>query len=150
MRRIALVALVIGVLLPGGASAQVATGAARDTAPLIAIGGSALTNGVFFPGTAVYDGSDFQGRPYEIEKGTDIEFMTPDGSLTLGNGHRIISFKKRKNGRPLFQSKFISNGESTLMITSHLKPGKGELPDGSYAFRCTVHHPMFGMIKVTK
>jgi hypothetical protein len=155
MKRSLLIALVLALAAPSSGQAETVSSShpldpARDSVPLIAVGGSALTNGAFFPGTAVYDGSRLQGKAYEIEKGTDIEFITPDGSLTLGNGHQIRSFKKRKNGRPLFQSKFISNGQSTLMITSHLRPGKGDQADGSYGFFCTVHHPMYGMLQITR
>jgi len=155
MRRFFVVALVLALAVPAAGDAATTSSSntlenQRPTATLIAAGGSALTNGVFFPGTAIQDGNELAGVPYEIAKGTDIEFMTADGSLTLGNGHQIRSFKRRKNGRPLFKSKFISNGQSTLMITSHLKPGKGEQSDGSYGFFCTVHHPMYGMLKVTK
>ena len=148
-RRLGLVAFVALLAMPASATGAVLDApAARDTVPLFAAGGSAVTNGFFFPGTAVYDGSDLQGVPYEIAQGTDIEFTTPDGSLTLGNGHQIRSYKRRKNDRPLFMSKFVAGPGSTVMITSHLKPGGGELPDGSYGYFCTVHTAMYGMLKV--
>lgn len=156
MRRALLVALIALLAVPGLAGGAVLDATAiaalpvptRETAPLFAAGGSALTNGFFFPGTAVYDGYELQGVPYEIAKGTDIEFYTTDSSVTLGNGHQIRSFKNRKNGRPLFMSKFLVGPGSTLMITSHLKPGRGELPDGSYGYFCSVHSNQFGMLKV--
>lgn len=156
MRRVLVLALVTLFVLPGFAGGAVLDASSfeappvptRETAPLFAVGGSALTNGVFFPGTAVYDGSDLQGVPYEITKGTDIEFYTTDGAGTLSNGHQIRSFKTRKNGRPMFMSKFLAGPGSTLMITSHLKPGRGELPDGSYGFFCSVHNAQYGILKV--
>jgi plastocyanin len=150
MKRSLLIALALVVAAPAaGAAPSVPTTPLRESVPLIAAGGSALTNGIFFPGAAVYDGADLQGVAYEIEKGTDIQFITPDGAVTAGNGHQIRSFKKRKNGTPLFQSKFISDGGSTLMITSHLKPGRGDQPGGSYGYFCTVHYGMYGLLEVT-
>lgn len=156
MRRAIVFALIAMFVLPrlAGGTELVAISPAippvprRSTAPLVAVGGSALTNGVFFPGTAVYDGSDLRGIPYEINKGTDIDFLTTDGPATLGNGHQIRSYKRRKNGRPMFISKYLVGPGSTLMITSHLKPGGGELVDGSYGYFCTVHTAMYGMLKV--
>ncbi|MDQ4065305.1 MAG: hypothetical protein M3161_04595 [Actinomycetota bacterium] len=153
MKRMALIALALLLVAPGAAAeTSVQTGAttARATAPLFAAGGSAVTNGFFFPGTAVYDNANYQwiGEPYEIPQGTDIEFTTTDGSLTLGNGHNIQSFKRRKNGRPLFRSGMVYGPDSTIMITSHLKPGKGDGPDGSYLYTCTVHTGMYGMLAV--
>ncbi len=156
MSRIIVIALVALVALPGMAggatldadSIQAPTVPTRATAPLFAAGGSALTNGFFFPGTAIYDGGELKGMPYEITQGTDIEFFTPDSSVTLGNGHQIRSFKNRKNGRPMFLSKFLVGPGSTLMITSHLKPGRGELPDGSYGYFCSVHNNQYGILKI--
>jgi hypothetical protein len=158
MRRALAVALVALFALPGFAGGAVldATTIAsppvptRETMPLFAAGGSAVTNGVFFPGTAIYDGYELQGVPYEIAKGTDIEFYTTDSSVTLGNGHQIRSFKNRRNGRPLFMSKFLVGPGSTLMITSHLKPGRGELDDGSYGYFCSVHNQQFGILKIVR
>ena len=141
------VALVVGSLAltaPAGAIASGAAPESRETSPLIAVGGSTLTNGVFMPGAAVYQDGEYVGVPYEVPKGNDIMFTTPDGSVTLGNGHQIRSVKvKKKTGRPLFQSEFIANGESTLMITSHLKRG-------TYAYRCTIHFGQYGLLKIVK
>lgn len=150
MKRMTLLALASVLLAPTAAAGSTAPVEQRATQPLFAAGGSALTNGFFFPGTAVYDdGNDeWIGEPYEITKGNDIEFTTTDGELTLGNGHKIMSFKRRKNGRPLFQSQMIYGPDSTIMMTSHLKPGKGDGPDGAYVYMCTVHAGMYGMISV--
>lgn len=143
-------ALLLAAAAPASSHDLVGDTTRRETAPLFAAGGSALTNGWFFPGTGVYDGYEIQGEPYQIARGTDIELTTFDGTLTLGNGHQIKSFKKRKNGRPLFQSKFVADGETTLMITSHLKPGRGEQPGGVYGYFCTVHFQMYGLLEVTR
>lgn len=153
MKRLVLVALALILVAPGAAAgeAPVSVAVERATEPLFAAGGSALTNGFFFPGTAIYNDNDgsWIGVPYEITRGSDIEFTTTDGELTLGNGHKIMSFKRRKkSGRPLFQSKMLYGPGSTIMITSHLKPGKGDGPEGSYLYTCTVHTGMFGMLKV--
>ena len=150
MKRIALVALALMLVAPGaaGGTLDAAAPVTRATEPLFAAGGSALTNGFFFPGTAVYNEGDWIGQPYEIPQGNDIEFTTTDGELTLGNGHKIMSFLRRKNGRPLFQSKMVYGPGSTVMLTSHLKPGKGDGPDGAYLYTCTVHTGMYGMLSV--
>lgn len=156
MRTAFVAALVAASMLPGLAGGAVIDATSigqppvptRATAPLFAAGGSAVTNGYFFPGTAIYDGSKLMGVPYEIKQGSDIEFYTPDSSATFGNGHQIRSYKRRPNGRPMFASKFLVGPGSTLMITSHLKPGGGELPDGSYGYFCSVHNAQYGMIKI--
>lgn len=145
MKRWLLAALALLLCAAGPASSHDLVGdiTTREAAPLFAAGGSALTNGYFFPGTGIWDGEEIQGEPYQIVRGTDIEFTTFDGTATLGNGHKIKSFKKRKNGRPLFQSKFVADGETALMITSHLKPG-------IYEYFCTVHFQMYGLLEVTR
>lgn len=103
-------------------------------------GGTFVSNGVFFPGTAVYDGEKLQGVPYEIERGQDIELTNLDYG-DLSNCHQLTSFK-RKRGRPVFSSKRIcSPGEKTLVLTSIAKPGLYE------AF-CPVHTGMYALIRI--
>ncbi|HEX2058107.1 MAG TPA: hypothetical protein VHI71_07030 [Actinomycetota bacterium] len=114
-------------------------GAAEE--PLFAAGGTPLTNGLFFPGTAVCVGTDCQGVPYEIAKGSDIRFYNLDSSI-VANNHRIVAKQKTKKGRPLFQSETVSGPGSSLMKTSHLKPGV-------YPYYCSVHFGMEGILQIT-
>lgn len=118
----------------------IAAPAAADT-KIFAGGGTPVTNGIFFPGTAITDGTDVQGAPpVAIDQGNDFEFINLD-EAAVGNGHKIISFK-RKNGRPLFNSKLLSRpGSSSLVITSHLKPGV-------YTYFCPVHSGMLGRLEI--
>lgn len=110
-------------------------------APLFAAGGTPLTNGIFFPGTAVCVGDDCQGVPYEVAKGTDIRFYNLDSAI-VANSHRIVAKDQNKRGRPLFQSDTVQGPASTLMKTSHLKPGV-------YGYYCTVHFGMEGLLEIT-
>lgn len=118
----------------------------RGDAPLFAGGGTTLTNGQFFPGTAVYDGEEFQGVPYQIEKGCNIEFTNLDFA-PLTNGHRIVSFKrvktKRGRTRPLFESRFVAGPDQAMVKTKHVKPGV-------YAYFCSVHTTMYGQIEIVE
>lgn len=116
-----------------------APGAAEE--PLFAAGGTPLTNGIFFPGTALCVGTDCQGVPYEIARGSDIRFYNLDAAI-VANSHRIVSKRKTKRGRPLFQSENVGGPGSTLMKTSHLKPGV-------YPYYCSVHFGMEGIIEIT-
>lgn len=115
-------------------------GAAEE--PLFAAGGTPLTNGLFFPGTAVCVGSDCRGVPYQIAQGSDIRFYNLD-SAAVANNHRVVSKKVSKKGRPIFQSETIGGPASTLMKTSHLKPGV-------YPFYCSVHFGMEGILEITE
>lgn len=111
-------------------------------APIFAAGGTPLTNGVFFPGTAACVGSDCQGVPYEVARGTDIRFYNLD-SAVVANSHRIVSKDTNKRGRPLFQSETVQGPASTLMKTSHLKAGV-------YGYYCSVHFGMEGLLEITE
>ena len=125
---------------PGTLPKLPALGAAE--APLFAGGGTPLTNGIFFPGTAMCVGTDCQGVPYQIARGTDIRFYNLDNA-TVANNHRIVSKQTSKRGRPTFQSDTIGGPASTLMKTSHLKPG-------IYPFYCSVHFGMEGILEITE
>ncbi|HEX2195458.1 MAG TPA: hypothetical protein VHJ76_00920 [Actinomycetota bacterium] len=114
-------------------------GAAEE--PLFAAGGTPLSNGLFFPGTALCVGTDCQGVPYQIAKGSDIRFYNLDAAV-VANSHRIISKRQNKKGRPLFQSDNVAGPGSTLMKTSHLKPGV-------YPYYCSVHFGMEGILEIT-
>ena len=114
-------------------------GAAEEA--LFAGGGTPLTNGIFFPGTAACVGDDCQGVPYEVAQGKDIRFYNLD-TAAVANNHRIVSKKVSKKGRPAFQSETIGGPGSTLMKTSQLKPGV-------YPYYCSVHFGMEGIIQIT-
>lgn len=112
-------------------------------APLFAAGGTPLTNGVFFPGTALCAAGSCFGQPYSIARGTDIRFYNLDSAI-VANSHRIVAKDmKRKTGAPLFQSDTVAGPGSSLMRTSHLKPGV-------YGYFCTVHFGMEGLLEVTR
>lgn len=100
-----------------------------------------MTNGVFFPGTALCLGSNCQGVPYEVPQGSDIRFYNLDPAV-VANNHRILSDRTNKRGRPLFMSDTIGGPGSTLMRTSHLEPGV-------YPYECSVHDGMKGILKIT-
>ena len=116
---------------------------AAAEAPIFAAGGTQLSNGIFFPGTATCNGSDCTGAPYEITQGTDLRFYNLDPA-TVANAHRIVSKDlKRKTGAPLFASPNVRGPDDALVKTSHLQPG-------TYGFTCTVHFGMDGLITITE
>lgn len=133
-------ALVGGIGAPGGAAA---TGDANNF--LFAGGGTAVSNGLFFPGTQICDadGCTKVGPPLTIDKGDDVTFVNLDVGVVT-NSHQISSLKlRKKSGRPLFNSEDVSGPGSTVMKTSHLKPGV-------YDYLCTFHFGMFGQIEVVR
>lgn len=114
---------------------------------LFAGGGTNLTNGVFFPGTATCerDGCETVGGldPLTIEKGTDITFTNLDPAAVT-NGHRIVSIdRKKKNGKPLFFSEQVDGPAQSTVKTRKLKPG-------TYFYLCSTHFGMYGAIEVVK
>jgi plastocyanin len=135
-------AAVIAVQAPAGAVApeRAASADRADSVPLFAGGGTALSNGYFFPGTAVYDNGEFTGVPLQIQQGQNIEFVNTDVAAVT-NGHAIVSMK-RKHGRPLFQSGLVNGPATTTVITQKLKPGV-------YPYFCSIHYGMYGLIEVT-
>jgi hypothetical protein len=110
---------------------------------IAALGGTAVTNGYFFPGTMTcsdgYAEQCTSAPPLQIPRGTDIDFVNLDPSAVT-NAHQIVSFK-RKRGRPLFKSPRLDGPARALMVTSHLKPG-------TYEYFCTTHFGMYGHIEV--
>ena len=138
--------LLLGLVMALGA---LPAGAATDVAGpnyIFAGGGTLLTNGLFFPGTAFCDnsGCTVVGDPLQIAKGTDITFVNADAEV-VANAHQIISIKRhKKTKRPLFFSDVLTTpGEQDLVITSKLKPGR-------YVYGCTIHFGMNGVIQVVK
>lgn len=114
-----------------------------EPAPVFAVGGTVVSNGIFFPGTAVYDGDEgYYGQPYKLERGQDIMFTNLDNG-EIANAHQIRSFKRnKKSGRPLFQSKRLEQpGAQSLVLVAHLKPGV-------YDYFCPIHTGMYGQIEI--
>ncbi len=135
-------ALVAAALLSAPARARVPIDWLESGGTLFAGGGTNVSNGVFFPGTVIYDGYNYQGLPpLQIKQGTDLDFVNLDPSV-ITNGHEVISFK-RKRGRPVFQSKRVDGPARATIITSHLKPGV-------YVYFCGTHASMFGRLEVVK
>lgn len=137
---VGLVASAIAVAATAGPAAAVDV---ETSATVFAGGGTPLSNGVFFPGTAVVDANNqITGLPpVQVTQGTDFQFITLD-EAAVGNGHRLISFKRRK-GRPLFSSDLLSRpGDSDVVVTSNLQAG-------TYTFFCSVHSGMLGRIEIT-
>ena len=136
----ALVALMLGALM-SPASAVVPVEWLASGGTLFAGGGTNLTNGTFFPGTAIYDGKEFQGLPpLQIKKGTDLDFVNLDVAAVT-NSHQIMSFK-RKHGSPVFASEPLAGPGRAVIITSNLKPGV-------YPFFCATHFGMYGRLEIT-
>ena len=108
-------------------------------------GGTPVSNGLFFPGTAIPDndgGLTSVLPPIEIQQGTDLEFTNLD-EATVSNAHKLVS-KKRIKGRWVFQSDLLTRpGQTSLVATSNLKPGL-------YPFYCTIHTGMWGQLKVVR
>jgi len=145
MRKVLLSALMIvlsvALLAPTG-HAAVPTPNLESGGTIFAGGGTNLTNGIFFPGTAIYDGSDYQGLPpMQIAQGTDLDFVNLDVGA-VANAHQIVSFKQ-KRGVPVFKSERVDGPGQTLVITSFLKPGV-------YPFFCSIHFGMYGRLQIVK
>jgi plastocyanin len=142
MRKIVLLAasaIALSLVTPGASATNVEIGGR-----VVAGGGTQLSNGLFFPGTALprsdggFDGMD----PLQIKQGTDIEFINLDEG-SVSNSHEMRSLKKRK-GRPLFSSEQLTRpGQTALVVTSNLKPGV-------YPFYCSVHTGMWGRIEIVR
>ena len=142
MKRMCVLALTAALAL----AAAPAGGATRaEDARVFAGGTTPVGGGVFFPGTGISDGAKMQyPAPLEVTQGSNLIFTNLDESA-VANLHQIRSLKvNRRTRQALFSSKPLrSPGDSTTVITSHLKPGL-------YAYRCTTHANMFGAIEVVK
>jgi len=108
-------------------------------------GGTPLSNGAFFPGTAFpnNDGSLTPVLPpVQVQQGTDVELVNLD-EATVANAHKLVS-KKRWKGRWIFQSGLVSRpGDTSLVTTSNLKPGV-------YPFYCSIHPAMWGQLEIVR
>lgn len=113
---------------------------------IVAAGGTQLSNGVFFPGTAECDRDGcrvlVEGSELEIERGENITFTNLD-PYESANAHSFVSVKTNKKGRPLFASKDVKGPDEVTVRTKHLKPG-------AYPFFCRTHYGMYGIFKVVK
>jgi hypothetical protein len=141
MRKVLIVALAAALSVPGTDAALGGPAPGRQDSVVFAGGGTPLTNGVFFPGTVIYDGYDFVGEPLPVQKGSNLQFVNLDYA-PVTNSHQIRSFK-RKRGRPLFQSKLVDGPGQALVKTSRLKVG-------TYYYFCTTHTTMYGAIEIIK
>jgi hypothetical protein len=127
---------------PAGAAVDGTQIGAGDT--VYAGGGTPLSNGIFFPGTAqcTKDGCEAIGPIPQIERGTDLKFVNLDTS-EVANTHSIVSIKRNKNGRPLFGSRDSRGPSQSSVVTSHLKRGE-------YPYFCRTHFGMYGIFEVIK
>jgi hypothetical protein len=145
MRKLTVPALALAALIATAAPHASALPAAplEVGARVFVGGGTPLTNGLFFPGTGLNDGSKIQWAPaVQVPQGTDFELVNLDESL-VSNAHKLVSFKRR-GGRPLFSSDTVSQpGQTSLVTTSNLKPG-------TYMFFCSFHSGMLGRIQITQ
>ena len=139
MRKVAL------LLMAAALSSSMMTGAlASDVEPaqMFVGGGTFVSNGLFFPGTAVYDGSSLQGLPLQVQRGQDIELTNIDNG-DIANCHQLTSFKRRR-GIPIFNSKRLcAPGESAVVLMARAKPG-------IYQAYCPVHPSMFAQVEVVE
>ena len=145
MRKLLAVFACLGALGWGLAGPATAGSVTKDApsapAVLFAGGGTPVTNGYFFPGTAIYDGNQFQGVPMQVTQGSNVTFVNTDYS-PLTNVHAIVSFK-RSHGKPLFSSGTVHGPGQAMLVTSNLKPGV-------YPYFCAIHFGMYGQIQIVK
>lgn len=145
MKKIALIALCFAMTAPVAHAGDSSAVPGPDPT-VFAGGGTNLTNGIFFPGTGIYDGSKyFTVAPLQVPKGKNVDFVNLDASAVT-NSHQIRSFQLVRRGRrriPLFQSPLVDGPGAGVLITSHVKPGV-------YGYFCTTHGGMVGFLEVTK
>ncbi|MDP9067147.1 MAG: hypothetical protein M3N53_02210 [Actinomycetota bacterium] len=138
-----LTALALLAAFGGRAAAGSPLTASGADVTVYAAGGTQLSNGFFFPGTAIANGNDYIGEPLVVPEGSNLRFFNLDVSAFAG-AHKITSFKRVKRAGkkvPLFASKLVDGPGEDLVITSHVKPG-------TYPYFCPIHAGMFGLIEV--
>lgn len=139
MRKVAL------LLMAAALSSSMMTGAgASDLEPvqMFVGGGTFVSNGIFFPGTGVYDGSSLQGMAIQVESGQDIKLTNLDEG-DVANCHQLTSYKRRR-GIPIFNSKRLcSPGESAVVLMARAKPGV-------YEAYCPIHTGMYAIVEVVE
>lgn len=146
-----LVAILTALLIAAPVAQAVASptlslgeGASAQDSVLFAGGGTQLSNGYFFPGTAIDNNGEPVGVPLQVSQGSNVQFVNLDHFVVAGGGHKVISFDRvTKKGKkvPLFASKLVDGPGEALIKTSHVKPGV-------YPFFCPIHSGMFGQIEV--
>lgn len=144
---VALLALVLAAPAVNAAQASApdifSSNSAEETR-IFAGGGTQLSNGFFFPGTATADDDGtITGEPYVVPVGANIRLTNLDHFVVSGGAHGIKSFKRVKRGGkrvPLFASKMVDGPGEALMITSHVKRG-------TYLYYCPIHGGMLGLLK---
>jgi hypothetical protein len=142
MRKVMAALALLLATLPATVGASPARAQQEETVPLFVGGGTNLTNGYFFPGTAIYDGNDFVGLPFQIQQGQNVQLVNTDPAA-LTNSHTMVSWLKSKKGRPLFHSGYVRGPATVTVKTAHLKPGV-------YPYYCNVHSGMYGLLEVAK
>lgn len=142
----ALVALVLtapAVSAAPSSASLLPTSNAAEPVRIFAAGGTQVSSGIFFPGTAIAnDDGTLTGEPYVVPAGSDLLLTNADHFVVAGGAHGITSFKKVKRGGkrvPLFASKMVAGPGEALVVTSHVKPG-------TYAFYCPIHAGMLGQL----
>src|SRR3954454_1808602 len=83
----------------------------------------------------------FDAMTYTIDQGESLVFHNRD---TASPGpHNVTAADNGPDGKPLFASKTISNGEDAPVV------GAAQLKTGSYSFMCTIHTFMTATLNVT-
>src|SRR3954447_5568614 len=73
----------------------------------------------------------FDAMTYTIDQGESLVFHNRE---TASPGpHNVTAADKGADGKPLFASKTIGNGEDAIVV------GATQLKTGSYSFMCTIH-----------
>ncbi len=144
MRKLIGMLVALALVAPMTGADRPASAAIADAEVTVyAAGGTQVSNGVFFPGTALANGDDYVGEPLIVPEGSNLRFFNLDVSAFAG-AHKITSFKRVKRGGkkvPLFASKLVDGPGEDLVVTSHVKPG-------TYPYFCSIHDGMFGLIEV--
>src|SRR3954465_3884334 len=83
----------------------------------------------------------FDAMTYTIDQGESLVFHNRDASSP--GPHNVTASDAGPDGKPLFASKTIANGEDAPVT------GATQLKTGSYAFMCTVHPFMQATLNVS-
>src|SRR3954447_7965690 len=83
----------------------------------------------------------FDATTYMLDTGEKLTFKNDDGASP--GPHNVTSNDKGPDGKPLFSSQTIKNGEQSVVA------GAQSLKAGQYGFICTVHPFMQATLVVT-